>query len=204
MRRSVKPSPDRLPDCIRHWDDDTAIPTWRRITEAHPTDAERISKIIARTPEPSSAEDVWNSWSGSVRRSVALLLDKITHEGWLDAIDGIEGWPWDGGFFFHTSGNALADFLSADAGYCEGKLGRGLFAYLSGSSHRGWTRSWMENDTANASLHVGVFENGIAEVHLDAFNPLFVNGARREDIVRIPMIGSYNHRLFLLHQRWEK
>jgi len=90
MRRSVKPSPDRLPDCLRHSDDDTPIPTWRRITEAHPTDAERISKIIARTPEPSSAEDVWNSWSGSVRRSVALLLDKIKHEGWLDAIDGIE------------------------------------------------------------------------------------------------------------------
>jgi hypothetical protein len=131
-------------------------------------------------------------------------MDKIKQEGWLDAIDGIEGWPWDGGFFFRASGNALEDFLSAADGYCEGKLGSGLFAYLSGSSHKGWRRSWMENDSANAALHVGIFENGIAEVHIDAFNPLFINGAPREDVVRIPMIGSYNHRLFPLHQKWER
>jgi len=40
-------------------------------------------------------------------------------------------------------------------------------------------------------------------VHLDVFNPVFTNGARRLDVTTLPGIGSYNHRLFRLHRRWE-
>ena len=47
----------------------------------------------------------------------------------------------------------------------------------------------MENDVATAALHMGIFENGIAEVHFDAFNPLFVNGAPLSELVRIPLVG---------------
>jgi hypothetical protein len=54
-----------------------------------------------------------------------------------------------------------------------------------------------------AALHVGILKDGSAEVHLDAFNPLYINGAPRGDIVRIPIVGSFNRRLFRLHRRWE-
>ena len=62
----------------------------------------------------------------------------------------------------------------------------------------------MENDSPLAALHIGVFKDGSAEAHLDAFNPLYVNGTPRSHIIRLPVIGSYNRKLFRLHRRWEQ
>ena len=62
----------------------------------------------------------------------------------------------------------------------------------------------MENNAATAALHVGLRENGMAEVHMEVYNSLFTNGAPRKDVTRIPFVGSYNHKLFPLHRRWEQ
>ena len=59
-----------------------------------------------------------------------------------------------------------------DGVYTRCSFRYGLPAYLSGWNHPGWQRSWIENDTPFASLHVGIFENGTAEAHLDLFNPI--------------------------------
>ena len=62
----------------------------------------------------------------------------------------------------------------------------------------------MENDSPMAALHVGIFKDGSAEVHLDVFNPLCIKQTARSDITRLPLLGSYNHRLLRLHRRWEQ
>jgi hypothetical protein len=102
----------------------------------------------------------------------------------------------------------LADVLNSKAGkggsYIRSTLRNGLFAFLNSSNHKGWDESWMENNAPMAALHVGIFADGSAEIHLEAFNPLYVNGAPRKDVVAIPVIGSYNHKMFLLHRRWEQ
>jgi hypothetical protein len=171
---------------------------------------EHVIRILGGADDAGAARENWDLLPGDSRRSVALLIDKICNEGWLDAVGKISGTPWDGGFFFEpreTSRGTLAEVLDSKSnprgGYTACLARNGLFAYLSGRNHRGWRQSWIENDAATA-LHVGIFENGIAEVHFDAFNPLFVNGAPRGELVRLPLIGSYNHRLFRLHRRWEQ
>ena len=170
-----------------------------------------VSRIISGNDDEQAAREVWDTWPGNYRRSVALLVDKIYNEGWLDRVGQIEGWPWDGGFFFQPRANegfTFADVMSAKSGkggvYTELSLRNGLFAYLNRRAHKGWLRGWMENDEAMAALHVGIFESGTAEVHFDVFNSLYTNRAARTGVVRIPVLGSYNHTLFMMHRRWEQ
>ena len=119
-------------------------------------------------------------------------------------------WPWDAGFFFwpRSSGLGTLDLVldaKAQAGgvYTRCSFRAGLAAYLSGWNHKAWTRSWIENDSPFASLHVGIFENGCAEAHLDLFNPVHTNGAPRSEVNTLPVVGAYNRDLFRLHRKWD-
>ena len=199
-----------LPD---HSDERTPVPTWEQITGggANSGFADHIARIVAGTCGGQAADERWNGWPRRLRRSVGLLIDKICHEGWLESVGPICGSPYDGGFFFTPfSGPAgtLEDVLNAKASYdgvyTRSSLVGGLAAYLSAWNHKAWKRSWIENDTPFSSLHIGLLENGSAEVHLDLFNPVFTKGAPERDITTLPGIGSYNHRLFRLHRRWEE
>ena len=204
----------QLPEFLRHSSDDTPVPTWEQVTRSGAESSALMVEHVTRVLGAGSAglgRERWDSVPGPDQRSVALLIDKIFHEGWLDAVGRISGGPWDGGFFFEplkTSRGTLSEILDSKSGargcYTACRARNGLFAYLGKWNHRGWRQGWMENDTATAALHVGIFENGIAEVHFDVFNPLFTRGARRGELVRLPLLGSYNHRLFRLHRRWEQ
>lgn len=205
--------PDDFPDYLRHCEDDAPVPSWEQVTRSAEAVNEEmtyhVSRIIAGDEE--TARDIWDAWPDNYRRSVALLIDKIYNEGWLDAVGRIEGWPWDGGFFFRprASGRAaFAEIMESKSGegdvYTEGSLRNGLFAYLNRRAHRGWQRGWMENDEGLAALHIGIFESGTIEVHLDVFNSLYTNGAPQSDVLKIPMLGAYNRAMFQLHRRWEQ
>ncbi|HKA17175.1 MAG TPA: hypothetical protein VKN18_02560 [Blastocatellia bacterium] len=203
-----------VPAILSHSDHDTPVPTWKQVTRSvNSTDSQMIShlsRVLSGTDNESLAVRIWDSWSGPQKRSVALLVDKIYHEGWLDLVGSLVDGPWDGGFFFlprDLDPHALADVLEAkfreDGVYLPCSLRGGLAGYLSGWNHPGWQKGWIETDTPFASLHVGIFENGSAEVHLDLFNPLHTNGASLANIVTVRGLGSYNHRLFRLHRKWE-
>jgi hypothetical protein len=203
-----------LPEILAHSNDDTPVPTWQQVTRSgfanNPEMVEHLSRIVGGANMEMQAEEVWSSWEDNVRRSVALLVDKIYHEGWLDFVGPLSGWPWDGGFFFlpvssgHRQLEDLLDAKSRDAsGYTRCDLRDGLAAYLSGWNHRGWRRGWIENDAPFASLHVGLFDSGSAEVHLDLFNPVYTRGAPRSEVIKVWGLGAYNRRLFGLHRRWE-
>lgn len=207
--------PDDYPVYLAHSDADTPVPAWHQVTRCWDApDAEMIahvSRIVANTEDEESARDMWDRWPGNYQRSTALLIDKIHNEGWLDCVGHIDGWPWDGGFFFwprETESGTLADVLNAKSGkggtYTECTLGNGLFAYLNAWNHKAWQQGWMETDAATAALHIGMFEDGRVEVHMEVFNPLFIKGAPRKDLIRIPFVGAYNHTQFLLHRRWEQ
>ena len=206
--------PRGLPDLFKHSDEDAPIPRWEQVTRIgssiHKEMSRHVTRIIAGTNDEQIAKEIWRTWPESYRRSVALLIDKITDEGWIDAVGQIKGWPWDGGFYFwprQSNRGSLARILDSKsvrrAQYIECSIGNGLFAYLSTWRHPEWQRAWMETDAEMAALHVGLFKDGSAEVHLDAYNPLYISGAERGDVVRIPLAGSYNRRLFRLHRRWE-
>ena len=203
-----------LPAILAHSDDDTPVPTWKQVTRSidsiNSEMIAHVSRIVGSANDESQAVKAWDSWPGRVRRSVALLIDKIYHEGWLDSVGPIVGWPWDGGFFFSPGGaghRRLIDVLETksrkDGVYTRCSFRGGLPAYLSGWNHPGWRIGWIENDTPFASLHVGIFENGSAEVHLDLFNPVFTNGASRSNVIKLSGFGSFNKRLFRLHRKWE-
>jgi hypothetical protein len=206
--------PDDFPSFLTHSDADTPIPTWKQVTrstESVDTDfVSHLSLIVSGTEDEQTAVEMWDSWPGNYRRSTALLVDKIHHEGWLDAVGPIRGAPWDGGFFFwpRIDDRDLADVLNAKSGsagaYTKCDYRAGLPARLGRWNHKGWRWGWMENDSPLAALHVGVFKDGSAEVHLDVFNPLCVNQTVSSDITRLPLLGSYNHKLFRLHRRWEQ
>lgn len=204
-----------LPDFLKRSNDRAPVPTWEQLTRtgasSNPEMVKHVTRILGAAGDPGGAREIWALLPGEYQRSVALLIDKICNEGWLDAVGRVSGWPWDGGFFFEpreTSRGTLAEVLDSKSGsrgsYTACNARNGLFAYLSARNHRGWRQSWMENDAATAALHVGIFESGVAEVHFDAFNPLFTNGAAPGELIRIPMVGSYNRRLFELHRRWEQ
>jgi hypothetical protein len=206
--------PEDFPDYCRHADEDAPVPTWEQVTRCAESRndemIEHVSRIVSGRGE-QEAREVWEGWPDAYRRSTALVIDKVCNEGWLSSVGPIKGWPWDGGFFFHpreSDHGTLADALNSKAGddgaYIRSTLRNGLFAYLNSANHKGWTDSWMENNAPMAALHVGVFEDGAAEIHLEAFNPLYINGAPRHDVVAIPLVGSYNHKMFLLHRRWEQ
>jgi hypothetical protein len=42
------------------------------------------------------------------------------------------------------------------------------------------------------------------EIHLEAYNPLYTNGAPPSEVVEIPFLGSFNYRYFDLHRRWDQ
>src|SRR6185295_17338688 len=161
-----------LPAILAHSDDDPPMPTWKQVTRSvssvNSQMVAHVSRIVGGATEEMQAIEVWDSWPGNVRRSVALLVDKIYHAGWLDFVGPIEGWPWDGGFFFSQRGGdqgTLEELLDAKSleragGYTRCSVRDGLAAYLSGWNHRGWRRGWLENDTPVAALHVGLFESG--------------------------------------------
>lgn len=200
-------------DLFGHSDVDTPVPTWLQVTRSENSDnvemIAAVCRIISGAEDPVEAVSRWDSWSPGVRRSVALLIDKIYHEGWLDCVGPIIDLPWDGGFFFAPRGAGQTSLIrmleskSGHGGYTRCSFRSGLAAYLSRRNHPGWRIGWMENDTPVASLHVGIFENGSAEAHLDFFNPLHTYGAPRREIVSLPGVGSFNYRLFKLHRRWE-
>jgi hypothetical protein len=203
-----------FPDYLRHSDADTPIPTWQQVTRSEENPNEpmvgHVSRIVANCDDPQMGKRIWESWPGKYRRSVALLIDKMFAEGLLDCIGGIRGWPWDGGFFFRPGCTDQLEFdqfldgLSGKDGvYTKGSFREGLLPYLSGWHHKGWRQSWMENDVEMGALHVGLFDNQIAEVHFDVFNSLYTNGAPTTDVISIPLIGSYNRRMYSLHRRWE-
>jgi len=207
--------PDDYPDYLMHSDEDTPVPRWEQVTRCWDAPNKEmiahVSRIIADTEDEQAARDVWDSWPGNYQRSVALLIDKICNEGWLDCVGRIDGWPWDGGLFFwprETQAGSLADVLDSKSGkrgtYMQCTLSNGLFAYLNAWNHKAWERGWMETDAATAALHIGMFEDSRAEVHIEAFNPLFIKDAPPEDVIKIPLVGAYNHKQFLLHRRWEQ
>ena len=207
--------PDDFPDCLRHTNEDSPVPTWEQITRSSAApNAEMIahlSRIIAGTENEAEAREKWEGLPNPYQRSVGLLVDKIYNEGWLDLVGAIEGWPWDGGLFFRPRNGDTARLINMldaksandDDPYIQCRIGEGLFAYLNFRNHRGWVKGWMETDAGMAALHVGVFESGIAEAHFDVFNPLYINGAPDDDLIKIPLIGSFNKAMFDLHKKWE-
>jgi hypothetical protein len=206
--------PDDFPPFLSHSDADTPVPTWKQLTRSTESIdnnfVTHISLIVSGTEDEVAAVEVWNSWPANVRRSTALLVDKILNEGWLESVGPIKGAPWDGGFFFwpRFGDGELARILNEKSGgngaYTKSSYRAGLPAGLSRRNHKGWKWGWMENDSPLAALHVGVFKDSSAEVHLDVFNPLYVNQNDGSEITRLPLIGRYNHKLFRLHRRWEQ
>jgi hypothetical protein len=206
--------PDDFPQFLRHSDDDTPTPTWEQITRsAASSNSEfiaHLSRILSNTEDEQVAMEVWDAWPGNCRRSVALLVDKIYHEGWLDSVGPIKEWPWDGGFFFwpHHGHESLIEMLNSKSGkkgtYTRCSYRVGVPAGLARWDHKAWKWSWIETDSPMASLHVGVFRDGSAEVHLDLFNPLYINGSPRSEVTRLPVLGAFNRKLFRLHRRWER
>jgi hypothetical protein len=215
LRHRLNAVPRDYPDYLKHSEDDTPVPTWAQVTRRTATpDRERITRVarlVADTDDEAAARAVWDGWPGNYRRSTALIVDKIDGQGWLDALGHIDGWPWDGGFYCRprlSQGNTFAEALDArsgaDGSFIESSIGNGLFAYLSGYAHKAWRRGWIETDTATAALHVGLMKDGRVEVHLDVFNPLFIKGASPADVIRLPVLGAFNHRQYRLHRRWEQ
>lgn len=209
--------PDNLPPDypkeLKHTDADAPDPTWEQITRGGSAEmVAHVCRIIGNTENQKDAQDWWSRWPVGYRRTVGILVDKIYNEGWLDVVGPInDGTPWDGGFYFWplaTDRGTLADVLDSKSGkrgvYTQCDLRSGLFAYINIWNHKDWQRGWMENNTGTAALHVGIRENGMAEVHLEVYNSLYTNGAPRKEVTRIPFIGSYNHKLFPLHRRWEQ
>jgi hypothetical protein len=203
-----------LPEYLKHSDEDTPVPSWEQVTRSagsrNSEMIDHVSRIVVGTDDEESAQEAWDRYPPGTKRSVALFVDKIYDEGWLDAVGQIKN-AWDGGFFFWpsaTPGGTLGDLLDSKSGrhgnYILLSLRNGLVAYLNRLNHRAWRRGWMETDAAAAALHVGIFEDGVAEVHMEVFNPLFIKGAPRRDVFGFPLLGSYNHRQFVLHRRWEQ
>lgn len=215
MTKDLFGLPEDYPEYLKYSDEDAPVPRWEQVTRCwdgpDPSMIAHVSRIVANTEDEQTARDVWDSWPSNYQRSVALLIDKICNEGWLDSVGPIDGWPWDGGFFFwprETEAGTLAEVLNSKSGkhgdYTQCTLSNGLFAYLNAWNHKAWEQGWMETDAATAALHIGMFKDGRVEIHMEVFNPLFIKDAPPEDVVRIPLVGAYNHRQFLLHRRWEQ
>jgi len=200
---------------LDHSDEHTPVPTWQQLSRSVSAVDTGLTfhaaRIVAGSCDDEAALERWNAWPRKLRRTVALLVEKICHEGWLESVGPIYGSPYDGGFLFTprcTYAGTLEDVLNAkainDRVYMRSNLRGGLAAYLSAWNHKTWKRSWIENDTPFSSLHIGLLEDGSAEVHLDLFNPVFTNGAPQRDVTTLPGLGAFNHRLFRLHRKWEE
>ncbi|HYL97997.1 MAG TPA: hypothetical protein VEZ90_03505 [Blastocatellia bacterium] len=218
MRDKKQAIPEDFPSELRHSDLDTPVPSWAQITRSesspNPAVIAQVSRVIANTENEEEARRVWDDWESSgvrnqdYRRSVALLIDKIDNERWLDAVGHINT-AWDGGFYFtQREPNSVIKSLTAksetDRTYIECTMSNGIAAFLNAWNHKDWVRAWMETDEANAALHIGARHDGSMEVHLEAYNPLFVKGAPSGDFIAMPVVGSFNPGLFFLHRRWEQ
>jgi hypothetical protein len=214
MSQDVHTLSASLPEYLKHSDEDTPVPSWEQVTRSaglrNSEMISHVSRIVAGNDDEESGRESWDRFPPATKRSIALFVDKIYDEGWLDAVGQIRN-AWDGGFFFWpsaTGSGTLRDKLNSKSGkhgtYMPLSLRNGLVAYLNRLNHRAWRYGWMETDAASAALHVGIFEDGVAEVHLDVFNPLFIKGAPPGDVFDLPLIGSYNRRQFVLHRRWEQ
>ena len=130
----------RLPGFLQHTSASTPVPTWEQVTRTLSSSKvptmEHVTRILGGTQGAGAAREKWDLLPGDSRRSVALLIDKIYHEG------GSIRWrnkrtPWDGGFFEPrtTSRGTLAEVLdsksNANGGYTACLARNGLFAYLS-------------------------------------------------------------------------
>ena len=206
---------DDFHELLDHSDEHTPVPTWQQLSRSVSAVDTGLTfhaaRIVAGSCDDEAALERWNAWPRKLRRTVALLVEKICHEGWLESVGPIYGSPYDGGFLFTprcTYAGTLEDVLNAkainDGVYMRSNLRGGLAAYLSAWNHKTWKRSWIENDTPFSSLHIGLLEDGSAEVHLDLFNPVFTNGAPQRDVTTLPGLGAFNHRLFRLHRKWEE
>lgn len=206
--------PDEYPDYLRYKDEDAPVPTWEQVTRSvnsfNTEMTVNVSRIVAGVEDATEAQALWNLWPPGYQRSSALLIDKIYNEGWLDSVGKIVN-PWDGGCYFYsreTERGSLSDVLNSKAGadgtYTRSSIREGLFAFLNSWNHKDWRESWMENDAGMAAIHIGIFENGMVEVHFEAFNPLFTKKANRSDVIDIPLLGAFNYRFFHLHRRWEQ
>src|SRR4051794_15119230 len=91
------------PDYLKHSDHDTPVPTWAQVTRSMTAPNRgriaQVARLVADTADECAARAVWQSWPGNYQRSTALVIDKLDDEGWLDSIDHLDGWPWDGGFY---------------------------------------------------------------------------------------------------------
>jgi hypothetical protein len=93
--------PDDFPAFLMHSDADTPIPTWTQVTrstESINTDfVAQLSLIVSGAEDERAAVEIWVCWPGNYRRSIALIVDKICHEGGLtrsgqyEASRGMEG-----------------------------------------------------------------------------------------------------------------
>src|SRR5262245_16667530 len=96
--------PDDFPESLRHTNESTTVPTWEQVTRStaapNPEMTAHLSRILADNADEAEARARWDGLPNNYQRSVALLVDKIYHEGWLDHVGPIKDWPWDGGFFF--------------------------------------------------------------------------------------------------------
>lgn len=211
---NMSKEPEHLPEYLTHSDEDTPVPSWEQITRSvESRDEEMIAhvcRILAGVYDEDAALQSWERYPPGTKRSLALFVDKIHDEGWLSVVGQIKG-AWDGGFYFWpcvSDEGTLRDVLNRksieEGGYMLCSWRNGLFAYLNAWKHKAWQEAWMEIDAESAALHVGIFEDGSAEAHLEVFNPLFIKGAPPGDVIKIPLIGSFNHRQFRLHRRWEQ
>jgi hypothetical protein len=191
-----------------HTDADTPVPTWDaaiRVWDG-PAAAETTIRILGG--DPAAARARFEAWEPTVRRGFVLLLDKLINEGWASSIDRIDN-IWDSAFHIWprtTSAGTLDDILEAKAAaghYVENSLDNGLVAYFNKWNHRDWVRAWAETDARNATLHVGRFADGRYEVHLELYNPVFVVGAPRWEVISGPLLGAFNWRTLPMHQKWE-
>jgi hypothetical protein len=192
---------------LSHDETDTPTPAWDQAIRRWEGDDSVVRAAVLRlfeTDDESSARATFESWTPTIRRGFVVLVDRICNEGWLDSVGALVS-IFDSALHFRARGD-LASVLETKARegrYIENTIANGAFAYLNKTNHKDWVRAWAESDREHAGFHVGVFADGHFEVHMELYNPMFVNGAPTLDLFWAPGFGWINRRLFFLHQKWE-
>src|SRR5512143_2341177 len=90
MRNKRINLPCDIPALLRHSDNDNPVPSWKQVTRSgdlvDTAMVAHVSRIVAGADDPLAASRIWDAWPHSCQRSVALLIDKICHEGWLELV----------------------------------------------------------------------------------------------------------------------
>ena len=199
---------------IDHSDADTPLPSWSQLVRegASPYAPSAMQEHVVRILAPGAPRDArarFESWPPTVRRGFAILMDKLYNEGWLDEVDRMENDPWDTAFHFRPRDldrfeKTMHVKADHDGVYTENSWWNGAAAYLTRAwNHSAWRVGWMENDVSNAALHVGIFDNGVVEVHMELYNPLYTNGAPFYELVGAPGVGWMHGRMTYMHKTWE-